>query len=649
MLQSIHQRAQGWIAWVIIGLVCLTFALWGIHNYLGPDTGDKAIVSVNDAPITQTQLSAATERMTRLKKLQDPQLSLTAAETEQLQQVALQELIKMDALSQAAQDAGLRIGDNQLNQAISKTPFFMENGHFSEAKFNLFLSNMSYTPSEFFTVMRKGLLNEQFRMGVVNSDFATPSEIKTNLDLLHETRSFDYILIAADAYKKEVTVTPKQITAYYQANRQYFQTPAQVKLDYIELAIGDIKKTIDISAAQIQQYYQEHLSDYTTPAQFQVAHILIKYPDSNTPADRKKAEDLAKEVAKKAEAGEEFSQLAATYSQDILTAKKGGLLPWMRVQESDPSFAKAAESLTKPGQTIGPVATKYGYEILQLKANKPAVVKPLSAVEDTIKSSLQQQQAEQQFANLSEQLANVSFEQPDALEPAAKATGLPIHHTTYFSQTGGDTAFTREPRVIEAAFSASVQQGNNSDPITLGPEKIVVLRVADKKPQQQQSLKTVEPTIRTFLTQKAASEKAKVVAETLSNELANTTPSAAKMAVTKAGFQWTAQPDAERQQATPDPLIIKAVFEMPKPREGKAEHQLVFLPNSDVALIQLRTVNTNESASANSEKINAFRQDLALAKGLSTYAEYVKAVLTLSDIVYKDPELAKQQSTSADS
>jgi peptidyl-prolyl cis-trans isomerase D len=45
MLLKIREKAQGVFAWVILVLICVPFALWGIQNYLGGGT-EKAIAQV---------------------------------------------------------------------------------------------------------------------------------------------------------------------------------------------------------------------------------------------------------------------------------------------------------------------------------------------------------------------------------------------------------------------------------------------------------------------------------------------------------------------------------------------------------------------------------------------------------------------------
>ncbi len=67
MLQSIRDRATGVFAWVIVVLLIVPFALWGIQEYLG---GGSAInvATINDIEISRNALNAQVDRDLRGKK-----------------------------------------------------------------------------------------------------------------------------------------------------------------------------------------------------------------------------------------------------------------------------------------------------------------------------------------------------------------------------------------------------------------------------------------------------------------------------------------------------------------------------------------------------------------------------------------------------
>ncbi|MEW8260012.1 MAG: SurA N-terminal domain-containing protein, partial [Candidatus Thiodiazotropha taylori] len=61
MLQEIRDKAQGWIAWAIVILISIPFALWGIQSYLGIGSEPLA-ASVNGVEITERSLESQFQR-----------------------------------------------------------------------------------------------------------------------------------------------------------------------------------------------------------------------------------------------------------------------------------------------------------------------------------------------------------------------------------------------------------------------------------------------------------------------------------------------------------------------------------------------------------------------------------------------------------
>lgn len=104
-----------------------------------------------------------------------------------------------------------------------------------------------------------------------------------------------------------------------------------------------------------------------TPGTVEAAHILIAFPKDST-RSKSEVRALAEEVYQKAQAGEDFGELAKTYSADVASASNGGKLPVFGPGEMVLPFEQAAFALQTPGQLSAIVETRYGYHIIKLIA-----------------------------------------------------------------------------------------------------------------------------------------------------------------------------------------------------------------------------------------------------------------------------------------
>ncbi len=100
--------------------------------------------------------------------------------------------------------------------------------------------------------------------------------------------------------------------------------------------------------------------------QTKARHILIKSSEIMTD---EQARELAAELRARALAGEDFAELAKEYSQDIGSAQEGGELGWMTPGQMVPEF-EAAMANTAPDQISAPVQTPYGWHILEVEGRR---------------------------------------------------------------------------------------------------------------------------------------------------------------------------------------------------------------------------------------------------------------------------------------
>jgi peptidyl-prolyl cis-trans isomerase D len=135
MLQSIRDRTQGWIAGVIISLVILSFALWGIHSYIEGYSNTDIIAKVGGVNITKRELSAAYERVRRQTQVNNTNGSVSEGTENNLKQRALEALINIQVLKQASINENYKISIHQVDNYLESMPEFQVNGQCSPPRY----------------------------------------------------------------------------------------------------------------------------------------------------------------------------------------------------------------------------------------------------------------------------------------------------------------------------------------------------------------------------------------------------------------------------------------------------------------------------------------------------------------------------------
>jgi len=163
----------------------------------------------------------------------------------------------------------------------------------------------------------------------------------------------------------------------------------------------EISSRISITDAEIKKFYEDNRAIFNVPEmRYQLAQILVS-PDPNGPVRNLKSDKAHNEVearqkiemlAGRIKNGEDFAQLAQSYSEDPNSAQNGGELGFVEasaLDKSDPQL-KQAVLLMQPGQVSKIIKSRMGYHILKVIAKQPGGQRQLTdpAVQQSIRSDL---------------------------------------------------------------------------------------------------------------------------------------------------------------------------------------------------------------------------------------------------------------------
>lgn len=583
MLEFIRTKAQGWLAWIIVGLIIATFALFGIEQYLGGGR-EASVASVNGQEISQQRLQQAYQmQRQRLQEMFGENFNPEMFPEARMKEQILDDLIQQELLVLAAKDSGLRIGDEQLASMIREVPQFQRDGKFSQEVYEQALRSQGQGVATFEERARRDVLTQQLQIAVMGSEFSTTSEELALMQLRLQTRDVGFMVLSAASYEKEMSVTDEEIGRYYDENAARFAIPEQVSVNYIELNAQTMASTIPVSEQEIAARYESQSENYRTPEERKARHILIrlaKDADEKSVAEAKgRIDELAQRIAK----GESFAELAKANSQDPGSAVQGGDLGYFGRGMMDPAFETATFALKK-GEVSQPIRSSFGFHLIQLDEVRGGDTKPLSEVRSQIAAEIRQEQADQKFFELAGKLGNLVYEHPDNLDEASSQLGLPLQQSAPFARSGG-AGIASNQKVVAAAFTDKVlKDGENSEVIEVNDKHLVVLRLREHTPEKQRPLGEVKAQITAQLKKDKAKLRAEEVADALLTRLAKGEDP--RVLAKEAKVEWRRVANAAREGSELPPAVVTQAFRMPRPADIASTARTA-MPEGGQALIAL--------------------------------------------------------------
>ncbi len=644
MLQKLRDNTSGWIGTVILVLLCVPFAFFGMESYMqqqvetyvarvaqppswwhsAPNVWPLTYLwSVHDIGPDEYRERLELLRTQTRERLGD---NFDAKEFESVEnkRKIIDTLIDDQLMRLAAERTNIVISDAQVRDTINTMPAFQVDGAFNIDRYRLLLAsqNPPMSARDFDAKIRAGLRDELVPSAIAQSAFVTKSELDRLMRLLSEHRDVTFAALPPPA-KDTAPVTPAQVEAWYKAHKSEYRQPETVRLEYVEVATDNVPAPA-VDEATLRGRYQQQIAKYASPERRDVAHILIAVPANASNSDKQAAEAKAKKLAEQARApGADFAALAKANSDDAGSKGNGGDLGWI-TKGSMPEAFDAAAFAMKPGDVRGPIRSDFGWHIIELKQVQPGVQKSFEDVRADLAKELQEGDREREFNELVGKLVDAVYKNPTSLEPAAKALGLQVQTTPSFGRAGAPGIASNQKVLREAFSDALIQDGTASDPIELGTDRTVLIRVLEHKPERAQPLAEVQTAIAAEIHADRERKAATAAADAL---VAQARKHGLAEAARVAGIPTADMNDIGRGAPVPSPAAVQAFFNVPRPSNNvipveklrMGDHYLVF------AVRAVRDGDLSQVPEAESKQL---RQQISTAMGMEAQRAFAQAART---------------------
>jgi peptidyl-prolyl cis-trans isomerase C len=196
--------------------------------------------------------------------------------------------------------------------------------------------------------------------------------------------------------KKQFSSEDEFKTALNKMNLSEADIRSQIKkgLAIQQFITKHIAEKVTVSDKQIRAYYDSHPDSSKQPEQVRARHILIKVDPQADESQRAEARRKIEEIQQKLQKGEDFATLAKGFSQGPSSAKGGDLDYFRRGQMVKP-FEEAAFAL-KPGEVSDLVETRFGYHLIKVIDKKPATTMAYKDVKDRLEDYLKQEKIQKE-------------------------------------------------------------------------------------------------------------------------------------------------------------------------------------------------------------------------------------------------------------
>lgn len=634
MLLKIREIMTGWIAAAIIVLLIIPFAFWGINYYFGSG-GQVSAMEVNGTKVSLQEFQRAYQNIRQRWQSATGQ-SIPSDQDSVLKQNTVDGLIDRELIKQVNDAIGVRVSDQRLTNSIKSIQEFQGAGGFDKNIYQQLISQMGYNAASFEAQLRTDMEATQLQTALARSAFVTDTELNQLGSLLKQKRDISYAILSSSPLKDSIEVSDADVKTYYEEQGQDYMDPEQVKISYVELSLQKLAADVKLDDKALREYYENNKSLYEVEDQRKFKDLFIAAGKDAAPEHVDKAGAEIQVLYESIKNGSSFKDAVAAgnsenspnvevIDQDYMT--KGIMEP----EVDDVLFSQ------KIGDLSEPIKTDAGFHIIRLEAIKGGTRSSFDDVRDQVEKDYRASLAEPRFADAADTMTNLAFEQPDSLFAISDKLGLTVNESEFFNRQWQPDEFLRNPKIVKASFSDDVLQGgNNSEPIEIGDNDLVVLRVVQHKVARKKPLQEVHDRIVTRIKFERARDETRKKGEAIVNNLKNQDTSEDDVAKNQ-DFTWQRKTGVKRDDADVDGAILKAAFSLGRPEQDRTIYGGESLASGDYAIIVVSSVQDGKPGDISDEEKSNLKSNLEQSTANDNWIQLLNDLKAKADIhVYQN-------------
>ncbi len=507
MLESLRSFVGSWVAKILLGLLVISFAAWGVTGSVLTGGDSYTVATVGETKVSVSDyLSTYNRNLLEVQRQANQRLTRDQARIFGVENRTMSNVVSFAVMDEFARLQGLALSEDTLARMIAENRAFHDStGKFSRETFRQAVYQAQMRESDFIASQNASAIRSQLAQAFATGQVLPKVFSKSIATYIGEERKFSYIKVTQKMAGEPPAPTTSDLKSYFDDNKATYKAPEYRKIVVLKLEPADIADEKSVSDDDIAKDYEERKTSYHEPEKRRVQQIVFK------------SKEKADEAVKALEEGAVFESIL---EQNNLKASDAdlGLLARDRLPEAIRETVFKLELNTVSDIVDGP----FGPTLVRVTEVSAAKTTPLADVKDAIRKDIALRRAADEINNLQETVEDTRAGGASLVEAAQKLgfTARTVEAVDRTSRTPDGKILTDLPGsrdLLERVFQTEI--GAQPSPIDVGSNGYAWFEVMKIDPSRDRTFDEVKNRVTTDWTK---SEQAKLVtkkAEDLKKQL----------------------------------------------------------------------------------------------------------------------------------
>ena len=478
MLDSLRKATGSWVAKLLLVLLVLSFAVWGISGqYLGGS--GNSVVTVGDTAVSVNEYRLAYDRQVSAMSQQfGTRLSREQAASLGIDNQVLAQLVAGAALDEQAGEMQLGLSRDRLAQLTAEDQAFQgPDGRFNRQQFDFVLRQVGMRPEDYLKNREQVAIRQQI-VEAVSDGMKTPDAYLRAFALYRgEDRTVEFVVIPRSVVEPVAEPTDEQLQSFFEARKADYAAPEYRKVSYVKLEPADIADEGAITDEAVQEAYDRNVARYTQPERRRIEQLVF----ANEEAARAARDRIA--------AGAGFEEIVAAEGKTLRDVELG---TFQKDRVADPAIAEAAFALEQ-GEVSDVVRGSFGHLLVRVTEITPATVRPISEVATEIRRDLALDEASRVLLDVHDSYEDARAGGESMQEAAARlrlrVSSVEAGDRQGRAPDGGEVSLPEAAAVLREAFETDI--GVENPPVAIGASGFLFYEVEGITPARDRTLDEV--------------------------------------------------------------------------------------------------------------------------------------------------------------